>query len=100
MCEAQRSSNVDIRCASDGLFEPVQCNRLPGETENTRLTALDCYCVHPMTGVMLSNTMRHVTNRKGLLDCYSHGTFLLEMHAVMFITIILYRNTKLYSQAW
>lgn len=67
-CESERSENDTIRCDAGGLYLLLQCNRLVNST------ALNCYCAHPLTGAMLPNTMRRITNRNELLiDCSSHG---------------------------
>lgn len=70
-CQALRVLNKNTRCTSEGLYEPVQCNRVKGET------GLTCYCIHPLTGRVSTDTMRNVTNVDGLLDCHSHGIIVM-----------------------
>ena len=79
-CQSLRAINRDTRCTSDGLYEPVQCDRAEGG-------ALDCHCAHPMTGEVIPNTMRrNVTSINGLFDCHSHG---IVKYSIYYCTIVL-----------
>lgn len=63
-CEMMRERNNQTRCdPSTGLFEPVQCRRMPGNRTVT------CYCVNFSNGVTIRDSLTVVTDRDDLPDC-------------------------------
>ena len=73
-CEMIRQSDNQTRCHPEtGMFEPLQCSRLPGEMDrDQRATALNCRCVDPSNGQIRVPNMR-ITDRDQAPDCNHRG---------------------------
>lgn len=81
----------EVRCDRDnGMFEPIQCRRLPTERDmRIPPTALLCHCVN-MSGEMIANTLAHFMRGDDRPDCEDRSKSRLnisiqQIHMSLFI---------------
>ena len=88
----------EFECASDGSFEPLQCQPIAGNL-------LNCVCVNPSNGLTITGTEITVADRDDAPDCDRLGECVFALICALYLRGVytkecIFRCSWLYHFAW